>query len=230
MYEFGSTFFERIDSILELQKISKIQFYSDLEITRGNVSKWKKGSIPSGSTLIQISHYLDVSPIWLYTGQDFQTSYENDSPAQIVNRIKLKLEELTNLRQYTNDVDRFYMPLHGCIKPYELTKWFYGVQIPSVQKLNAISSNLHVSLQFLITGSEIPPDSYDKYINSGNSELDEFHKYYNCLTDENRKIIHDVVESLFLKQDYFAKLKGLEEAKKLWERMNDPYKDSDKED
>ena len=83
----------------------------------------------------------------------------------------------------------------------------------SIQKLNAIASNLNLSLQYLITGSEVPPYSYDNYINSN---LDDFHKYYNCLTDDNKKIINDIAASLFIKQDYLAKLKGLEEAKKLF--------------
>ena len=225
MYEYGSTFYERIENILRMHKISKIQFYSDLKLSKTTVLNWKKKNLHSLSVMLQISNYLDVSIDWLYNGIDHQDSSKSESPAQIVNRIKLRLEELTEISKYDTDSDRFYYPLHDCIKPYELIKWSYGIQTQTIEKLIHISNNLHISLQELITGSKVAPENYDVYFNSGDSELDSFHKTYNCLTDENRKTVNKVCYGLFIGQDYNIKLNNLNKQKELFMEQEDPYKE-----
>lgn len=226
MFEFGYTVYERIINILELQKIPKTEFYTKLALSRSTVQKWRKGSIPNSQILAEIAEYLDVSLFWLITGKDNQNTTKPDSPAQIVNRIKYRLEELSEVKQYDEkNIYKFYAPLHECIKPYQLTKWFYGAQIPTIKQLNVIAQNIHMSLQELITGSKVPPEDYDKYFNSDDNELNQFHKSYNCLTDDNRKIVNKLTYSLFLSQDYHYKVQQLEEQKRMWEIMNNPYED-----
>ena len=59
-------FFNRLQELLEENKISQRKLITDLHIGAGTISTWKtRGTIPSGEVLLQISDYFNVSVDYL---------------------------------------------------------------------------------------------------------------------------------------------------------------------
>lgn len=90
----GTEIYYRIVNLIELKNIKKQDFYKSIGITRQNLSKWKKGSLPSIDTLYKIKLYLNVSFDYLLTGKDIQYNL-----SEIISKTKIKKEinELLNL-------------------------------------------------------------------------------------------------------------------------------------
>lgn len=61
-YTFDSArFYLNLDKILKSKNISGRNFCKALNYSKDNVSRWKKGTVPSVSSLIQISTFFEVS-------------------------------------------------------------------------------------------------------------------------------------------------------------------------
>lgn len=61
-YTFDSArFYLNLDKILKSKNISGRNFCKELNYSKDNVSRWKKGTVPSVSSLIQISTFFEVS-------------------------------------------------------------------------------------------------------------------------------------------------------------------------
>ena len=68
----GIEFVERINTLLKQKKISKAEFYKDLNLSNNATTSWgKKNQIPNAETVYKIANYLGVSMEYLITGQFF---------------------------------------------------------------------------------------------------------------------------------------------------------------
>lgn len=63
-------FIDRLFGEIAKQGINKTKFYSDIDISRTTILNWKRGSIPGTDTFLKICKYLNVSPYYLWFGEE----------------------------------------------------------------------------------------------------------------------------------------------------------------
>lgn len=222
MFEFGDTFYSRLEFILKFQNVPKVDFYNKLNITRQAVVNWKKGSLPSAAVINEMGKFLDVSVDWLITGINYQDSSKSNSPAQIYNRIIYELESLSSSKIY-EEKPNFYMPLKDVVSQKMLFKWFYGIQVPDIKTLCNIAELFNWSLDYLINGKNKDLD-HDFSLNEGQKN---FLKAYTCLSNDNVNIVNRVNYALFIQQVYDKKREAENlENDKIY-REYDPFKDDE---
>lgn len=56
-----SNFYKNIENLIEEKGVSKLKFCKDLKLSTDCFTRWRKGSIPYLSTLIEIENYLNCS-------------------------------------------------------------------------------------------------------------------------------------------------------------------------
>lgn len=65
-----SGFIDRLFGEIERQEIRKTRFYSDIGISRTTIMNWKRGAVPACDTFLRICRYLNVSPYYLWYGEE----------------------------------------------------------------------------------------------------------------------------------------------------------------
>ena len=82
----GIDFVERINTLLRQKKISKAEFYKDLNLPNNATTGWgKRNQIPSAETVYKIANYFDVSMEYLMEGQFLKSENNNELPKEILN-------------------------------------------------------------------------------------------------------------------------------------------------
>lgn len=64
-------FWERFYNLCELENTKPLQVVKALNIAAGSITKWKNGAIPSGTNLLLIAEYFDVSIDYLMGRADY---------------------------------------------------------------------------------------------------------------------------------------------------------------
>ena len=64
-------FWERFYNLCELENTKPLQVVKALDIAAGSITKWKNGAIPSGTNLLLIAEYFDVSIDYLMGRADY---------------------------------------------------------------------------------------------------------------------------------------------------------------
>ena len=102
LLESDGKFYERIESVLEMHKISKVQFYTDLHISKTTVLNWKKRNLPSSQMLLNISLYLNVSPFYLLFGKECITNSISKNEISMLQQKAQNYDELITLINIQN--------------------------------------------------------------------------------------------------------------------------------
>lgn len=216
MDNLGTNFYERIQFLIQLKKVKKIQFYTDCEILKANISRWKKGSEPSLSSLFKIVKYFNVNPEFLVNGKR-NISNDLSSPDKIVKRIKNILRDITD---QSDDSIKLYSPIRDLCPayPYELQTstdkvkyllqtWEYGIQTPLPEELIFISNKLHCSLEFLYTGRE-NPEKFNPI--EKNISLKRLVNNFLCLSEQQQLFVNEITYALEEKNIYHEELRRKE--------------------
>lgn len=189
---YGNTFYERINTLLKMQKIDLYKFLQDVGITKQTYNTWKNKANPSGIILFKIADYLCVDPYWLLYGNkesipDFSNLY---LPFTQVKRIYEVLK-----RKYSDESKDFFYPLDA-LNMTLLKKWADGILKPEMEQLAEISEKLEVPLSFIINGSGYDLENLRPIESLGSSKID---KYFE-LNDKNKDIVKEIIESIYIKQ------------------------------
>lgn len=97
-------FYERITALIKEKGLSQGKLESELGLSNGSVSKWKK-SIPKTQTIILLANYFNVDEKYLLTGEhnySAEIAREDVKLSEMSKRIKsyaLKLAELPKDKQ-----------------------------------------------------------------------------------------------------------------------------------
>ena len=74
----GTDFVTRIESLLEVQKKTKVEFSNSIGIPKQSLYDWKqRGTIPSADIALKIAHYFNTSVEYLLTGKESDTNKIN---------------------------------------------------------------------------------------------------------------------------------------------------------
>lgn len=209
MIDYGSTFYERLQFLIQLKNVKKINFYEECNILKANISKWKQGTEPTLNNFFKIARYFNVSPYFLVDGTTF-ISEEKYSSDKIYERI---MSGLQNIYEGKDEV-QFYYPIRELslkdgpfleqVK-YLLETWKYGVSYPKYEELVFISNKLGCSLEYLMSGENIMRNDNRKSL-----LLDS----YNKLSEDEKKIVLTVInglKSISLCSEYFEQKQKFEE-------------------
>ena len=64
------TFFERLQNLMDSQRLSQKDFAEATKIRPSTISEWKRnGNLPTGDAVIKIADYFDISLDYLLTGK-----------------------------------------------------------------------------------------------------------------------------------------------------------------
>ena len=58
-------FYDRLESMCEMRNIKVTPLLVKLGLSKGSISRWKKGSVPNGEILIKLASSLDCSVDYL---------------------------------------------------------------------------------------------------------------------------------------------------------------------
>lgn len=85
-------FIDRLFGEIAKQEIRKTKFYSDIDISRATILNWKRGTVPGTDTFLKICKYLDVSPYYLWYGEEEITIKKISEKAKKYDAIKHIIE------------------------------------------------------------------------------------------------------------------------------------------
>lgn len=91
-------FWDKFYSLCKEKNKTPNMVCKELKISPGNTSKWKSGSVPTGSILLSISDYFDCSIDYLLERTDC-TEINSQNPEHI-KIISSYIEQLTVISQY----------------------------------------------------------------------------------------------------------------------------------
>ena len=63
-------FFDTLSALCQMKGISTYKACTDIGLNRAAVGKWKKGTIPNGTTLSKLADYFNVTTDYLLTGEE----------------------------------------------------------------------------------------------------------------------------------------------------------------
>lgn len=69
-------FYERLALLCKEKQISLTKLIEELGMSNGNLSKWKGGNVPKGTTLSRIAKYFGVSTDYLLGNSDVKESLD----------------------------------------------------------------------------------------------------------------------------------------------------------
>ncbi|MCM1506147.1 MAG: helix-turn-helix domain-containing protein [Ruminococcus flavefaciens] len=104
-------FFEQLTKACKMRNITVTNLTTYLQISKSNVTNWKKGTIPNGEVIVRISEYLGVSTDFLLKGDTenvpesiIDTNSQNPTitESQNVEINGIKNESMLNVAIYAN--------------------------------------------------------------------------------------------------------------------------------
>lgn len=104
-------FFEQLTKACKMRNITVTNLTTYLQISKSNVTNWKKGTIPNGEVIVRISEYLGVSTDFLLKGDTenvpesiIDTNSQNPTitESQNVEINGIKNESMLNAAIYAN--------------------------------------------------------------------------------------------------------------------------------
>lgn len=209
----GEHILNRLLNMLNLKNIKQKDFFAKIGISKQGVSRWKEGSFPSIENAYLMANELDVSLDWLITGNEKgEDSWEETSPAHIVNRIEETLEQATHHKVYELDFNIFES-IKDIIDPHELNNWRDGKRPLDTVKLCKIADRLGVSVQYLMTGTPISKEEYTHYYGSKESAFMEFYRQFHNLNPADQEHIKATLYAYFMKEQLEYRQKKAEENK-----------------
>lgn len=99
----------RINALLSLRGISKMQFFKDCKISSSAFSQWNTGKIevPRGKNIERIANYLDVSVEYLLYGdtQEFQAKKERPTDGEaLISELPEDIQKLIRICESNPDL------------------------------------------------------------------------------------------------------------------------------
>lgn len=132
-------FYDIYATLCKEKGLSPSKAAENISLNRTAVVKWKKGAVPSGSTLKKIADYFNVTVDYLMgeTKNEDNTSY--------VLFEKLLMEHDTTIEQIAEEIG---------ISKATLNDWSLGKNAPAFDKLQKIADYFEVSVDYLLGKSE----------------------------------------------------------------------------
>jgi len=164
-------FYERLRAACKISKTTATTVTKELNLSSGNVGRWKAGGVPSIEILIKLSERLNVSTDFLL-GKDNNILPSNAipyesfemTPVPIVN--KIFYERLKDACKNSNTTATA-VTLELGLSRGNLSRWKAG-GVPSIEVLIKFSERLNVSTDFLLgkdnnklPSKAIPYDSFE---------------------------------------------------------------------
>ena len=111
-------FYERIKKICSDKNVKITHLLTDLELSTGNLAKWKKGSVPKSATLEKIADYLGVSTDELMGRDTVGYICELTLPdGEVVTIHRTKKDPLT--QEQREEIIAVLNSSEGIIRPYD---------------------------------------------------------------------------------------------------------------
>lgn len=110
-------FFDKISELCRKKNIHVSNLCDDLHISRGNIARWKKGTVPSADKLSRIANYFNVSTDYLLNNErispkfpdvtfnDFTYAMYNES-TELTEENKQKLLEMARFFKEQQDKEK----------------------------------------------------------------------------------------------------------------------------
>jgi transcriptional regulator with XRE-family HTH domain len=105
------TIYERIESLIKKNKMTKKLFCEELGISTGNLGDWKRGkSTPSTNKLIMIGDYFNVSLDWLIVGREPQNDILREEQClYILDELRIPQHTVSELSEHEKGMIKEYI-------------------------------------------------------------------------------------------------------------------------
>ncbi len=98
----------RIDSVLKKLNLKRASLCSDLGLSSTAITDWaRRGTVPAGDICLKIADYLDVSAVWLITGEEEGMSNEEKKLLTIYQKLSAQQKDTiwTLLEKWESEIE-----------------------------------------------------------------------------------------------------------------------------
>src|ERR1039457_1172667 len=106
----------RLSALMQERKVTQVRLAREFQVSQAAVSKWLKGTVPSGETLVRLAHFFGVTPEEL-VGLDSRRQPEERPPSsQLSTQIAPGQGTAHSLASLDAQVDAFFENLKSRVK------------------------------------------------------------------------------------------------------------------
>ena len=101
-------FVMRIDSVLKKLNLKRASLCSDLGLSSTAITDWaRRGTVPAGDICLKIADYLNVSAVWLITGNEEGLSNEEKKLLSIYQKLSAQQKDTiwTLLEKWESEIE-----------------------------------------------------------------------------------------------------------------------------